>query len=182
MTALDERPRVYRFCVKLWATTDAIEDVAAVPVFHDWIREKRFGFVYVDVADYAHVPDGPGVVLVTHDVSFSLDRSQGRLALLAQRRRPPEDRAENPLATLIHLAKTVAAELQRDSRLVGKLAFDQAAFRVEANDRLHLPNTEAGFQLLRTITNAALASSREAALTRVDADPRQRLAIDVSDA
>jgi hypothetical protein len=37
------------------------------PLFHEWIRTDRLpDETFIDVADYSHLKDGPGVVLVAH--------------------------------------------------------------------------------------------------------------------
>ena len=77
-----------RVCVKLFAAEPGVPDSAFVPIFHEWIRDRALGLVLLDVADYTHVPDSPGVMLIAHEAAFSLDRTDGRLGLLAQQRRP----------------------------------------------------------------------------------------------
>jgi len=57
----------------------------AIPVFHRWIQERSLDELMVDVADYTHVPDGPGVVLVCHDAIYSLDTGGGELAQALER-------------------------------------------------------------------------------------------------
>src|ERR1041385_2646635 len=81
-------PRIPRVCVKLYADSAAVPDETFIPIFHRWIRDRALDLVFIDVADYAHVPDGPGVMLVTDAIAFALDRSDGRFGLLAQQRRP----------------------------------------------------------------------------------------------
>ena len=59
-----------------------------IPVFHRWVRDKQVEGLLIDVADYAHVPDGPGVMLIGHDVDYGLDASVGgNLGLLVVRKR-----------------------------------------------------------------------------------------------
>ena len=58
----------------------------AIPVFHRWIQEQALPGLLVDVADYRHVPEGPGVVLVAHEAIYGLDLGGGRLGLLYNRR------------------------------------------------------------------------------------------------
>ena len=38
----------------------------AVAVFHQWIRDGVCPEMLIDVADYRHVPAGPGVLLIGH--------------------------------------------------------------------------------------------------------------------
>jgi hypothetical protein len=59
-----------------------------VPVFHSWICSKKLkDYLMIDVADYNHVPEGPGTLLVTHEENFSTALAEGKLALLYQRKR-----------------------------------------------------------------------------------------------
>jgi hypothetical protein len=172
-----------RVCVKLYASGPGVDDQTFVPIFHEWIRDRTFGeeLVLFDVADYAHVPDGPGIVLVTHEAHFSLDRSDGRFGLHVQRR---VDGPHDPVATLertIRYGKQVAERLERDPRIAGKLKFDVSAIRVESNDRLRAPNTEEGWRLFEPLVRDAVAKAtgKKAAVTRVSNDPRDRLTADV---
>jgi hypothetical protein len=58
-----------------------------VPVFHSWIQFHSIpDHLLIDVADYAHVPDGPGIVLVSHEANFYLDRFDSRLGLTYTRK------------------------------------------------------------------------------------------------
>ena len=169
--------------MKIYAADPALDDQVFVPIFHDWIRDRAFDdLVLFDVADYALVPDGPGIVLVTHEAHFALDRSDGRFGLLVQRRVPGDGDAPANLARTIRHGMQVADRLARDPRVAGKLVFDTSAIRVEANDRLRAPNTEAGYEEFARVVRAAVSLALEGAdseVTRVSNDPRDRLAVDV---
>ena len=54
--------------VKIFAEDPAIELDGAIPVFHRWIQRNVCEELLIDVADYRHVPAGPGVLLVGHDI------------------------------------------------------------------------------------------------------------------
>jgi hypothetical protein len=172
--------QLQRVCVKLYAAEPGIADDAFVPIFHEWIRDRALDGVLIDVADYTHVPDSPGVMLITHDATFSLDRSDGRFGLLVQRRRPAEGDASEAIATALRQALAVADRLEADGRLAGRLAFDRASVRVDANDRLRAPNSEAGFDGLREFVRAGVGRVFPTAsvhVARVATDPRERLAV-----
>ena len=57
-------------------------------VWNAWIPDSPE--VFVDVADYAHVNDGPLIVLVGHYLNFSLDSGDRRLGLLYDYKQPME--------------------------------------------------------------------------------------------
>jgi hypothetical protein len=177
---------LYRFCVKFYAPEPAgLGDDAAVfvPIFHEWIREHALSDVVLfDVADYAHVPDSPGIMLVAHEVAFALDRSDGRFGLLAQRRTPSTEGPEELLATMLRQSLRVIELLEGDPRLEGRLRFDTSRIRVESNDRLRAPNTEEGSRVLEPIVSAAVGAvfpGVGAGAGRVENDPRDRLALEV---
>jgi hypothetical protein len=177
---------LYRVCAKVYAPEpEGITDDAAVfvPIFHEWIREQALDLVMIDVADYAHVPDSPGIMLVAHEASFALDRGDGRFGLLVQRRTPIEGDGVAAIARTVRLAIRAAVKLQNDARIGGRLEFDTSVVRVESNDRLRAPNTDEGFQLLEPLARQALAKvfpgRTVAGVRRVRNDPRDRLALEV---
>jgi hypothetical protein len=177
---------LHRVCVKIYAPEPhgAEEDAAAfVPVFHDWIRNRALDLVLIDVADYAHAPDSPGIMLVTHEISVALDRSDGRFGLLAQRRTPVSGGAVDAVASTLDYTLQVAGKLEQEPGLAGKLRFDRSAIRFEANDRLRSPNSNAGYEVFAPIVAAALERlfpGRPAQFRRVENDPRDRLAVEVT--
>ena len=172
-----------RICIKLYAPEPGIDDQAFVPIFHEWIRDQAIdNLVLFDVADYAHVPESPGIVLVTHEASFALDRSDGLFGLLVQRRVNGSDEAADMIATTLRHALQVAAKLEEDPRLAGKLVFDRSRVLIEANDRLRAPNTDEGYGALEPVVSTAIKavfSDSTPRVTRVNNDPRDRLAADV---
>ena len=179
--AASQGPR--RICVKLYAGETGIGDQVFVPIFQEWIRDQALeGLVLFDVADYAHVPDSPGIVLVTHETSFAMDRSDGRFGLLAQRRVGRDGDSEAMMASTLRQALQVAAKLESDPRLAGKLAFDRSTIRVESNDRLRAPNTDEGYCVLEAVLKRAVAAAlpgKAPDVKRVANDPRDRLTVDV---
>ena len=180
MSAIDDLQRV---CVKVYAPEAKVGDQEFVPIFHEWIRNKAIeGLVLFDVADYAHVPESPGVVLVAHEAHFALDRSDGRFGLLVQRRVDMGATSTEVIATTIRQALQVVDKLESDPRLAGRLRFDRSTLRVEANDRLRAPNTDDAWRAFEPVVKAAVAQAsgdRGASVARVRNDPRDRLAADV---
>ena len=172
-----------RVCVKVYAPEPGVSDQLFVPIFHEWIRERSLpGLVLFDVADYAHVPDSPGIVLGTHEAHFSLDRSDGRFGLHVQRRVDAGLPTAEVIATTIRQALQVVDKLEADPRLAGKVAFDRSTLRVESNDRLRGPNSDQGWRAFEPVVKAGVVASTGdagARVTRVKNDPRDRLTADV---
>jgi len=57
-----------------------------IPVFHNWIENQNGEELLIDVADYSHVPAGPGVVLIGHEGNYSVDNTDGRLGVRYNRK------------------------------------------------------------------------------------------------
>jgi len=173
-------PNVRRVCAKLYADrAEGIRDDIFVALFHEWIQQRVLPGVLIDVADYTHVPDGPGIILVGHATTFALDRGDGRFGLLAQRRRPDSD-ARNAIVSVVRELLEVATRLEADSRLEGALVFDRSVLRIEVNDRLHARNTDASFEEFAPLARHAIAEvldSSPMAIERIENDARDRLAL-----
>jgi hypothetical protein len=143
--------------VKFFLESKSVKLEDIVPVFHAWIREHKLGSeMLVDVADYAHVEDGPGVVLIGDASDFYLDLGDGRPGLLYSRKRhAPEDaveRVEDALRRALNACRLLESEsLQPPLRF----RTDEVLFRV--NERLHSENTDAGFARARPALEKAFA-------------------------
>ena len=68
------------------ANPDAVDLEPLVPIFHSWIQEQAPGDLLLDIADYRHVPAGPGVVLIGHQGDVSVDNIQDRLGVRYNRK------------------------------------------------------------------------------------------------
>ena len=119
---------------------------AFIPVFHRWIQTQWLDDVLIDVADYRHVPHGPGVVLIGHDAHYAMDQSDGRLGLLYSRRREtlPSRRhiqsVETRLQSVCQDALSACQQLETEAVFQGKLRFRTDALQLRINDRLLAPN------------------------------------------
>ena len=134
---------VQHFRVKLFAAAECRPDLGdAIQVFHRWIQEKRLPEVMIDVSDYAHVPSGPGVILVCHEAIYGLDEGKGRLGLVYSRRTAVDGSIEDRLLQAVNAATTAAALLEREPEFTRNLRFDRSAWEVTVNDRALAPNTD----------------------------------------
>lgn len=149
-----------------------------IPIFHRWIQTKRVEGLLIDVADYSHLPEGPGVVLIGHEADYSIDSSEGPLGLLYSRKQP----AAGGLPEVYRAALAACARLEEEPELRGKLSFAKGEALLIANDRLAAPNEPGTFEALRPSLEAALASVYKGArveLRRREGDPRRRLAVEI---
>jgi hypothetical protein len=102
--------------VKVFAADAAAVDLSAfIPIFHRWIQESRMPeHMLIDVADYAHVVDGPGVVLIGHEAHIGIDAERGPLGLLYNRKRDQPGELEGKLSGALRWALTAARALEED--------------------------------------------------------------------
>jgi hypothetical protein len=108
-----------------------------VPVFHDWIQRSAVEGLLIDVARYAHVHHGPGIMLVGHEGDYSIDLSEGRPALrYTAKRDVPEGTSE---AITFVLGRLVGAAGQAADVPGGQV--DATELTVEIRDRLQAPNS-----------------------------------------
>ncbi len=51
---------------------EKVDLAAFIPLFQVWIREQSLPDLLVDVANYVHVPQGPGLIVVGHEGDYGL--------------------------------------------------------------------------------------------------------------
>ena len=82
----------------------AIPLVEFIPIFHRWIQEGLTDTLLIDVADYSHVVDGPGILLAAGEGNFGLDENRGRRGLVYYQK---TDQDGAPDARLAEICKRV---------------------------------------------------------------------------
>ena len=128
--------------VKIFAVEGAKVDwPELIPVFHRWIREQALPGLLLDVADYSHVPAGPGMMIVGHDAHYAVDNRQNRLGMLYNRRTAAEGSTRDRIAQAYDAALAAARKLEQESELKNRLRFDETQAEIWVNDRLLAPNT-----------------------------------------
>ena len=140
--------------VKIFAKKADIDIADAIPVFHRWIQEGVCPELTIDVADYKHVPDGPGILLIGFEADYSLDETDGRLGLLYNRKQPVEGAAEQVLKQAFDSAVLGAKRLEEEPVFAGKLAFDTGDIEIILNDRLLSPNTDETWRRIEPVVRA----------------------------
>jgi len=135
--------------IKIFAKTDAGVNVAdAIPVFHRWIQNRALPEMLIDVADYSHVPEGPGVLLIAHEANYSLDQARDQLGLLYNRK--AKDGSGISLRQAYDAAVKACERLETEPEFGGKLAFDRNHLELVLNDRLVYPNTDEAWGEVKT--------------------------------
>lgn len=131
------------------ASAGAVDLALAIPVFHRWIQEQALPGLLVDVADYRHVPEGPGVVLVAHEAIYGLDLGGGTLGLLYNRRTRLDAAPAEALPQAFRAALEACRKLEQEPEFGGTLSFEGGVCEVVVNDRALAPNDAATGARLR---------------------------------
>src|SRR3954462_10668180 len=128
----------YKIGVKFFVDDPtAIDPHAFVPVFHSWIQQHAVAdHMLIDVADYEHVHNGPGTVLVAHEANFYTDRTDGRLGLTYSRKWPGGGSVQERLRQAYAAVLDGCRRLESDPSLAGKVTFRTDESVVKINDRL----------------------------------------------
>ncbi len=146
-----------KFQVKLYVEDPTKVDLAAlVPVLHGWIREKKVDEPLIDVANYEHVPKGPGVVLIGIVSDFYLDLGEGRPGLLYSKKRTGEGNLRERVAQAFRRAFVAASLLEAEPSLDLRFGTSEILFRIP--DRLNAPNDDATFDAVRPVLDEVLGT------------------------
>jgi hypothetical protein len=147
-----------RVAVKLYlADAGHIDPQAVIPIFHDWIRRGAVPGLLVDVADYSHVKDGPGVLLIGHEADYALDLGEGRPGVLCRWKRGDEETTADRLAFALAGALRAAEAFETDPSFGDPARFDRGEALVAVEDRQAAPNEQATLDALRPALDEAVA-------------------------
>src|SRR5579863_9784286 len=115
-----------------------------IPVFHSWIENQSAeDELWIDVADYSHVPAGPGVVLIGHEGNYSLDNTGNRLGVRYNRKAALDGSNQERLTQAARSALAACRRLEEEPQLDGKFRFNGQDIEIFINDRLIAPNNAA---------------------------------------
>lgn len=136
--------------IKIFAKPDVQVNVAdAIPVFHRWIQNRDLPEMLIDVADYSHVREGPGVLLIAHEANYSLDYARDQLGVLYNRKAAGTGDGQSQLKQAYDSALQACRRLESEPEFKGKLAFDPEQLEIVFNDRLLHPNTDDGWNSVK---------------------------------
>ena len=165
---------------------DAVNLSQFTPIFHKWIRERSVPGLLIDVADYAHVPNGPGIMLIGHEGDYNIDMANGQPGLVYDRKLAWEeegtanDTLQRRLQSVFSHALQACHAIETDSTLGGALTFEIGEAEITFLDRLNISNQVEQFDAVRGDIEAAIATLYGQApinIERVETDSRRPLAV-----
>ena len=115
--------------------------------FNEWIPNSKE--IFIDVADYHHVKDGPVVLIVGHFADFIIDASDDKIGLVHRYKRnlagSNTQKLAETFASLLHRAQ----QLAQSKNFHDPLVFDSSCVEFFINDRALFPNTPEVLQFLQ---------------------------------
>ena len=177
---------LHRISVKYFVNDPSAVDLPSfIPVFHRWIQEQAVESGPIDVADYKHVHEGPGVILVGHAGDYALDMGEGRPGLLYTHKRSlngggATTSLRDRLRLVFHTALLGCQLLEAEAGLAGNITFQTEEAYLTFADHLHAPNRPDTFAVLRDdiqVVVDELYAGLDVRLEVADDDPRQPFAV-----
>jgi hypothetical protein len=150
MAATAQQITLQHVNVKLFLKDPASVDLEPlIPIFHSWISGRAFNELLLDVADYRHVPSGPGVMVIGFEADYSVDNAGNRLGVRYNRKTAVDGDNSFALQQAARAALNLCKLLEEEPRMGGKLRFDGQEIEIFVNDRLLAPNRAETFEAAR---------------------------------
>jgi hypothetical protein len=141
-----------------------------IPVFQKWIQGQVIAdHLLVDVHNYSHIQNGPGILLVAHEGNFSIDMAEGRTGLLYYRKQPGGD--------VVKTALQACSLLESEPAFGGRIRFRKDEAEIVVNDRLLAPNDDRTLAELQPALAAALErglGQKTFKMSRTSSNPKDR--------
>ncbi len=166
---------IHRLGIKVFAADPgSISTTDFIPIFHGWIQKQALeNHLLIDIHNYSHIHQGPGILLVAQEGNFSIDSAGGQLGLLYYRKQPGHD----ALASIVRSALQACSLLEAE-----QFRFRTDEFQIIANDRLLAPNDDATLAELKPVISSVferLLKGADFSISRISKDPRERFAVRV---
>jgi hypothetical protein len=137
---------LHKFGIKFLATdAQGIDILELIPIYHRWIQDKALDDLLIDVADYSHVPAGPGVMLIAHEGNYALDETGHERGVVYYSKQKLTGELPERFAQVAYKALKATQLMSSDADLEGALRVSGTELQFFANDRLSAPNTEEAY-------------------------------------
>lgn len=147
----------FRTQVKIFfRNPEAIDTSAFAPLFQRWIQKQALEGLLIDVADYRHVFEGPGVILIGHESDYAIENRFGRLGLLYTCKRHTDVDLATHLRQSLRLALAACQQIEWETSFIPALKFRTAELEIRFVDRLNYPNKPGTFARVEEPLTAAM--------------------------
>jgi hypothetical protein len=132
--------------IQIKIASNAPADLALEPfieIFGRWRKEKEHPAEWVDLADYAHMVRGPGIVLIGQRCNFSFDMADGGPGILYAAKKGLSGSAEERIASAFEWCLEMTERLAGEKEFPFGVALQTDTMEIRLNDRLETANTAA---------------------------------------
>jgi hypothetical protein len=174
---------LHKFGIKFFAQgAEQIDILKLIPIYHRWIQQSALEDLLIDVADYSHVPSGPGVMLSAHEGNYALDETGHERGVVYYSKHKLSGDLSERFAKVAHRALQAAELMSADADLEGALTVPGNRLQFFANDRLAAPNSDAVYAELEPALKSFLDRLYAGAPYKLEreSDPKERLSVRVS--
>lgn len=147
-----------------------------IAIFQRWVKEQHREELLIDMADYRHVPNGPGVLCVGLQADYGMDHQQGRWGILYNRKAPLAGANADRFAQALRSAAAAGERLESEAG--GGLRFSRKEFELVVNDRAAATNSDADWAAYKADVESflgKLTGGSDFSVERFSPDPRARL-------
>lgn len=113
-----------------------------LPIFARWRDDAGDPSRWVDLADYAHMSRGPGVMIIGHRGNFALDLADPGPGLLYANKAGLEGPLDSRVSETFGRALVLIQRLVSEAEYPAGLAPRPGSWQLTFNDRLRAPNTD----------------------------------------
>ena len=142
-------------------------------IFDRWRQLSDHASDWVDLADYAHMPTGPGILIAGKRDTFAINLNPPGPGLLTSGRGGLSGGLEDRFREAFRRARELNAALLAEPEFPASFRVVEGAWEVFLNDRLRFPNTSDSDRRVRRALAAALGRAPESLVRH--ADPGGRL-------
>lgn len=148
---------IQRVRIKLFADAPSDVDVAPIlDIFSRWRHDGDHPASWIDLADYAHVPQGPLALLVGHQGNLGFDLEDGRPGLVWRNKAALAGDAEARLSEALRRGLALFAALARDDAFPGDIQLDPGRLAIDLVDRMVVGDHDVAERELRPAVQAVL--------------------------
>ena len=121
--------------------SETVSIAEIIPLFHRWIQNKSVDGLLIDVADYSHMHQGPGVMLMGHDIDYSIDFGEGRPGLSCKMKGTTPSDLGDGVERILKAALVACQKLEHDEHLTANVQFHTGEVLLSVYDRLSVSNS-----------------------------------------
>ena len=167
-----------RIDAKLLLDAPSAPDIDSFLVIFDrWRQNEDHPSDWVDLADYAHMPSGPGILIAGKRDSFSINLNPPGPGLLTSVRSGLAGTLADRFREALRRARELAEAALAEPEFPKEFAVRPGAWEIYVNDRLRFPNTDESDRIVRPALAAALRA--DSGMLRRHASPHGRLGYSV---